>query len=171
MGWDTAQLCWGMLHIPGFSQQMGREGSGQPLPKAPARGTQEHLDHFPNSFGFPAAPDVPQMSGMKHELLSPCCGTQGLPVHPPVLPVHPSAQLGAGSSPMLSTAQFSSQKEGEIPPKAKYILKLWISWDDPSLWFFTGKSWKTGIFVLQVLFLRSTWILCCKKKALRTQNV
>lgn len=114
----------GMLHIPAFSQQMGREGSGQHLPKAPARGSREHLDPFPDSFGFPAAPDVPQMSGMKPELLSPCRGTQGLPVHPPVLPVRPSAQLGAGSSPTLSTARFSSQKEGEIPPKAKYMLKL-----------------------------------------------
>lgn len=98
----------------------------------------------------------------------PAMAHRGSHVHPPV----PSWLLGAH----LHSAQLNFfPKKGKIPPlphQTTYILgglKLSFCWDDPSLWFFTWKSWKTGIFVLQVLFLCSMWILC-QKKALITQN-
>lgn len=122
MGRDTAQLCQGDAPYPCFFPADGTGGVRAASPQSlclrlsGALGSPSRLLWFSSSTRCP--PDVWDETR----------AAVTLPWHtgaPSSSPSSPSAsQCPAGGSPTLSTAQFSSQKEGEIPPKAKYVLKF-----------------------------------------------
>lgn len=106
-----------------FSQWVGWEESGQHLPRAPAWGTKEHLEPFPDSFGFPAVPDVPCL-----EWNLSCHGTQGLPCSSPS---SPSASQ-CPSWVLAAQLNFPPKKE-KFPLSPAKLLILWEGWNSASI--------------------------------------